>query len=257
MFPVPPYCGPFLRLQAVVAHPDDETFGCGSLLLRAWSAGATTSVVCATAGQAGEVTPGVTVPGEGLGALREAELREAARLMGVRHVRLLGFDDSGMDGDPPPGSLMAAPFEEVVATVAAAVDEFSPTCLLTLDASDGHRDHARIREATAAVAAERGLRVWLQCIPRSFMRRWAEHMSTVDPTSPYLHLGELGTPDEQVTTVLDSHEFYELRWQAIRAHRSQTSPFEGLPEELERDILEHDHLMRAIPRQSSPSNAAG
>lgn len=243
MFPVPPTCGPFLRLQVVVAHPDDETFGCGSLLLRAWAAGATTSVVCATAGQAGEVAPGVTVPAQGLGALREAELREAARLMGVRRVELLGFDDSGMGGDPGPGTLVAAPFEDVVARVAAAVDAFSPTCLLTLDASDGHRDHVRIRDAVRAVASARGLRVWLQCIPRSFMQRWAEHMRTVDPSSPYLHLGELGTPDEQVTTVLDSHEFVERRWQAIRAHRSQTSPFEGLPDALAREVLEHDHLM--------------
>lgn len=245
MFPIPSSCGPFARLQVVVAHPDDETFGCGSLLLRAWAAGCTTSVVCATAGQAGEVAPGVSVPDGDLGALREAELREAARLMGVRRVDLLGFADSGMAGDPAPGTLAAAPFEEVVSSVAAAVDEFAPTCLLTLDASDGHRDHARIREATVAVAAERGLRVWLQCIPRSSMRRWAEHMTTVDPASPYLHLGELGTPDEQVTTVLDSHEFYDQRWRAIRAHRSQTSPFEGLPDDLARAFLAHDHLMPA------------
>ena len=246
MFPVPPTCGPFLRLQVVVAHPDDETFGCGSLLLRAWAAGATTSVVCATSGQAGEVAPGVTVPGGDLGALREVELRQAARLMGVRQVELLGFDDSGMDGEPAPGTLMGASFGDVVAEVTAAVDAFSPSCLLTLDASDGHRDHARIRDATVAVASARGLRVWLQCIPRSFMRRWAEHMTSVDPASPYLHLGELGTPDELVTTVLDSHDFYERRWQAIRAHRSQTSPFEGLPEDLTRAVLEHDYLM-AVP----------
>ena len=91
------------RLMVVVAHPDDETFGCGSLLLHASAAGAITEVVCATRGEAGEVAPGVRLPHGGLGPLREAELREAARLLGVRRVELLAFGDSGMDGEVGPG----------------------------------------------------------------------------------------------------------------------------------------------------------
>ena len=41
------------RLQVVVAHPDDETFGCGSMLLHAAGSGAETAVVCATRGEEG------------------------------------------------------------------------------------------------------------------------------------------------------------------------------------------------------------
>ena len=100
MFPIPRDCGPLLRVQVVVAHPDDETFGCGSLLLHAARAGAVTAVTCATRGEAGEVTDRVTVPDGGLAELREAELREAARLLGVRRVDVLGFGDSGMEGEP-------------------------------------------------------------------------------------------------------------------------------------------------------------
>ena len=46
------------RLMVVVAHPDDETFGTGSVLLHAAAAGMETTVVCATRGEAGEITPG-------------------------------------------------------------------------------------------------------------------------------------------------------------------------------------------------------
>jgi LmbE family N-acetylglucosaminyl deacetylase len=245
MFPIPADCGPLLRLQVVVAHPDDETFGCGSLLLHAARAGAVTAVTCATRGEAGEVTDRVTVPDGGLAMLRESELREAARLLGVRRVDVLGFADSGMDGAPVAGTLVGAAYDDVLEAVDQSVAIFRPDVLVTLDGGDGHRDHARIRDATVEVARRRGVPVYLVALPRSFMQRWAEHMSKVDPGSPYLHLGELGTPDEEISVVLDTAPYVAQRWEAIRAHRSQTSPFEGLPDDLARLVLTRDHLVAA------------
>jgi LmbE family N-acetylglucosaminyl deacetylase len=243
MFPIPRDCGPLLRVQVVVAHPDDETFGCGSLLLHAARAGAVTAVTCATRGEAGEVTDRVTVPDGGLAELREAELREAARLLGVRRVDVLGFADSGMEGEPAAGTLVGAPFDDVLGAVEQSVVAFRPDVLVTLDAGDGHRDHARIRDATVAVARRREVPVYLVALARSTMRRWAEHMSRVDPGSTYLHLGELGTPDEEISVVLDTAPYLDQRWEAIRAHRSQTSPFENLPDELADLFLTRDHLV--------------
>jgi LmbE family N-acetylglucosaminyl deacetylase len=245
MFPIPSGCGPLLRLQVVVAHPDDETFGCGSLLLHAAQAGACTAVTCATRGEAGEVTDRVTVPDGGLAELREGELREAARLLGVRRVDVLGFGDSGMVGEPGADTLVGARYDDVVEAVERSVTAFRPDVLVTLDAGDGHRDHARIRDATVTVARRRGVPVYLVALPRSFMQRWAEHLSSVDPGSTYLHLGELGTPDEEISVVLDTTPHVAQRWEAIRAHRSQTSPFEGLPDDLARFVLTRDHLVAA------------
>jgi LmbE family N-acetylglucosaminyl deacetylase len=62
---------PMYRMQVVVAHPDDETFGCGSLLLHAVAQGATTSVVCATRGEEGG-------DADDLREVRERELRDRA-----------------------------------------------------------------------------------------------------------------------------------------------------------------------------------
>jgi LmbE family N-acetylglucosaminyl deacetylase len=243
MFPMENASG--TRLQVVVAHPDDETFGCGSLLLHARSAGATTAVCCATRGEAGEVTHGVAVPPAGVGQLREDELRAAAQLLGVERVDLLDFLDSGMSADAAPGSLVGVEASRVRASISGAVDAFGPDVIVTLDGSDGHRDHGRVRDVTIEVAAERGIPVYLQCLPRSVMKEWAQFMSREHADSVYLALGELGTPDDQITHVVDTSEFWQQRWTAIRAHRSQTSPFEGLPDDLARAFLCRENLVVA------------
>lgn len=235
-----------VRFQVVVAHPDDETFGCGSLLLHAREAGAETAVVCATRGEAGEVSPDVTVPPGGVAALREGELYAAAAVLGVGTVELLDFTDSGMEGDPAPGTLCAADPARIETAVAEAVDRFRPDVLVTLDGGDGHRDHLRVRAATTRVAEARRLPLYLHCLPRSVMSRWAEHRAKVDPDSAYLRGLELGTPDEQVTDVLDTGRHLAARWEAIGRHRSQASPFDGLPEDVQQAFLTREHLIEVI-----------
>lgn len=229
-----------MKLLVVVAHPDDESFGCGSILAHASSIGYTTAVLCATRGEAGESR----VPTGDLAVLREAELREAARILGVTTVHLLDHTDSGMTGEPGPGTLAAASPAQVVSQVRSVVDEFRPDVLVTLDASDGHRDHAAIRDATLVAVdscRHRPTATYLACLARSSMSRWAEHMRGIGGEA-YLSQGELGTPDAEITTFLDVRAHLPTRWEAIRAHGSQSSPFDELPTELQHEFLATDRL---------------
>jgi LmbE family N-acetylglucosaminyl deacetylase len=240
------------RLLAVVAHPDDESFGLGSVLAWAAAHGADTAVCCATRGEAGEPAPGSGLAPEALPVARIRELREAAALLGVGRVDLLDYADSGMVGEPTPGTLVHAPFEDVVTAVVAEVDAVRPSVVVTLDAGDGHRDHARIRDATLAAverAAHRVERVYLAGLARSLMRRWVEHQRSVNPGRAHLDpdVAAIGTPDEELTTVLDTSAQLDLRWAAIRAHASQVSPFEDLPADLQRAFLATDRLRRVVP----------
>ena len=229
------------RLLAVVAHPDDESFGCGSLLALVAAAGWTTTVVCATRGEAGESR----VVTDDLAAVREAELREAACILGVGRVVVLGHADSGFDGDLPPGALVAADRAGVVAEIAGVIDSVAPDVVVTLDASDGHRDHVAVRDATLAavdMAAHRPSATYLWCLARSSMVRWADRMRATGGGEAYVALGELGTPDQAITTRLDVRAHVATRWRAIRAHTSQASPYDDLPPDLQDEFLVTDRL---------------
>lgn len=230
-----------MLLLVVVAHPDDESFGCGSVLAYASAAGFDTAVLCATRGEAGVSR----VRTHDLAATREAELRAAAAILGVGHVRVLGYADSGMDGELPEGSLAGAEPSAVMADVRAVVEELQPDVVVTLDASDGHRDHAAVRDATlaavdAASTAPRATYLW--CLARSSMQRWASHMRAAGGGEAYLSTAELGTPDDEITTLLDVSAHLDTRWEAIRAHASQASPYDELPDDLQREFLAVDRL---------------
>src|SRR5262245_36468390 len=118
-----------MRLLVVVAHPDDESFGCGSVLAAASAAGDETVVLCATLGEAGESR----IRTDDLAALREAELHDAARILGVGSVILLGHADSDLGGEPAPGALVAVPMGELVDEVRAVIDDLHPDVVVTID----------------------------------------------------------------------------------------------------------------------------
>lgn len=226
-----------LRLLVVVAHPDDEAFGCGSVLADAARHGADVTVACATRGELGEPEPGSGLTRADLPAARERELRDACALLGVARVELLDYLDSGVDGDPAPGSLAAADPLVLRDRVLALVDEVRPHVVVTLDASDGHRDHAAMRDATLAaieLARIRPAATYLFCLARSLMRE-------------FTGLETLGTPDEEITTLVDVADLLDLRWRAIRAHASQVPPFDAMDPELQRGFLAVDRLKRVAP----------
>lgn len=72
----------------------------------------------------------------------------------------------------------------------------------------------------------------------------------------YLAMRELGTPDEDITLVVDVEAHLDTRWAAIRAHHSQPSPYDDLVPELQHEFLAFDRLRvvrgAAHPDRQSP-----
>jgi LmbE family N-acetylglucosaminyl deacetylase len=233
------------RLVVVVAHPDDETFGCGTLIAAATDAGAYVTVVCATRGEAGERVPDAATDHVPLAELRELELRQAAGVLGVHEVVVLAHADSGFDGPYPHGALCGVAVDLLATEIAGLLLLADPDTVLILDGSDGHRDHLHLRQAVerALVGHPSGTRLARSCLSNSLMRQWVAEMQSVNPDTVYLEadIAMLGAPDDTLTAI-DGSAWLDRRERAIACHRSQRSPYDGLSPELRRAFLTTDFV---------------
>jgi LmbE family N-acetylglucosaminyl deacetylase len=140
-------------LLAVLAHPDDESFGMGGTLALYARRGYQVVLLCATRGEAGTVDPEHLVGHSSVADLRETELRCAAQHLGLTAVHFLGYRDSGMQGSPDnrhPDAQVAHPVEEVAARIVAHMRELKPDVVVTFDPVGGYRhpDHIHVHKAT-------------------------------------------------------------------------------------------------------------
>jgi len=140
-------------LLAVLAHPDDETFGMGGTLALYARRGVEVHLICATRGEVGSVDPQFLQGFESIGERRESELCCAADLLGLAGVHFLGYRDSGMPGSPDnhnPEALAAQPVDEVASKVAHYLRKLRPQVVVTNDPIGGykHPDHIAVHRAT-------------------------------------------------------------------------------------------------------------
>ncbi|MCL5611234.1 MAG: PIG-L family deacetylase, partial [Chloroflexi bacterium] len=140
-------------LLAVLAHPDDESFGLGGTLALYARKGFNVYLVCATRGEVGTVDPEHMHGFKSIAELREAELRCAAEHLGLKDVFFLDYRDSGMPGtedNKHPDAQVVHPVDEVAGRVVKYIRMLKPDVVLTFDPMGGYRhpDHIHIHQAT-------------------------------------------------------------------------------------------------------------
>lgn len=139
--------GPSSRLPrwdgvlAVLAHPDDESFGLGAVLAAFVDAGARVAVLCLTHGELSTVHG---VEGE-LYRIRAEEFATAAAALGVTTTTLLHHAD---------GALASVCRSQLAGEVIDAARATRPDALLVFDPSGvtGHPDHGAATAAAIAAA---------------------------------------------------------------------------------------------------------
>ena len=147
-----------LTLMTVHAHPDDEVVFTGGLLALAHDQGIRTVLVCGTGGEEGEIHDpdlDVDTARPQLGQIRRGELDCAVAHLGVDHLEMLGYRDSGMvksEANAHPGSFHQADRAETTARVVALVRRYQPQVLVTYNdfGAYGHPDHIAAHLATMA-----------------------------------------------------------------------------------------------------------
>ncbi len=184
---------------AVVAHPDDESFGLGGVLGELTAGGVRASVLCFTRGEASTLRDG---PGD-LASIRARELADAAAELGVGRVEL---------HDYPDGDLSAVPLAELSGHVERLVRESRASHLLVFDPDGvtGHRDHRRATEAAVAVARAAGLPVLGWALPRAV----ADRLNA--------ELGASFTGHDPGEFDIDLRVPRDVQARAIGCHRSQS-----------------------------------
>jgi LmbE family N-acetylglucosaminyl deacetylase len=261
-------------LLAVLAHPDDESFGLGGTLALYSRRGVKTYLVCATRGEAGSVDEEQLEGYQDLASKRVAELACAASILGLSDVFYLGYRDSGMLGsmdNKHPDAQINHSVDEVAGCVVKFIRDLKPDVVLTFDPQGGykHPDHIHIHHATVQAFKnadnpdfhpEAGLpfkpgALYFQVFPRWFLKVVARLLPYFgkDPSkwgkNGDINLTELADVSFPVHVKLNIREVATFKVKAGACHASQGSGLinRGWMGLVSRILGGSENYMRAYP----------
>jgi len=227
------------------AHPDDESIATGGTMALAARAGHRVVLVLGTRGEQGEPVPGVLRDGEALWERRVVESHAAAEALGVERVEFLGYEDSGMMGEPTnenPACFWQADLEEAAGRLAAILRDVDADVLTIYDdhGGYGHPDHIQVhrvgRRAAELVELDA---VYQSTMNRDAMKRQMDDVErfeadladaaegiveTMAEQRDRLDTDEFGSPESIITHAVDVSSVLDLKRRAMEAHASQIGP---------------------------------
>ena len=217
---------------AVVAHPDDESFGLGAVLDAFTGAGARVEVLCLTHGEASTLHG---APGD-LASLRATELASAADVLGVTSTTL---------HDHPDGSLREVCATRLAAEVVAAAHSSRADGLLVFDAAGvtGHLDHVAATSAALLASETLDLPVLGWTLPEDVAVRLNHELGS----------GFIGHRDKDIDLWVTVDRARQRL--ASRAHVSQALPSSVLWRRLE--LLGDTESLRWLRPPGAPTGSAG
>jgi LmbE family N-acetylglucosaminyl deacetylase len=260
---------PVLTLMAVHAHPDDEALGTGGVLARYADEGVRTVLVTCTNGELGDA-PGGIKPGDPghdesvVVPLRLKELEASCQVLGVSHLELLGYHDSGMEGWPQntaPGAFWQVPVAEAGHRLAELMEKYQPQVVVTYDESGfyGHPDHIQANRITLAAIEECQVpaKLYYTAVPRSTIRGMGSLLAEagIERPAEIEERTDFGTPDELITTTVDCHTVADRKYASLLAHASQSDNifFLQMGQELFAKVMGTENFVRVSDSTGAPT----
>jgi LmbE family N-acetylglucosaminyl deacetylase len=244
--------------MAVLAHPDDESLATGGILAKYAASGVQTYLVMATRGERGWFGPAADYPGpQELGRLREAELRAAARVLGLREIIFLDYQDGELDRADPAGA---------IAKIVNQVRRVQPDVVVTFDPNGmyGHPDHIAISQLTTTAvvaAADPGYPGLTRHSPHRVAKLYYRAFGQAEQIAYEATFGRLVMPVDSVerrfttwpewaiTTRVDTSAYWQQVLQAVECHRSQlpdSQKLKALPVEFQSWLWGRQSYYRAM-----------
>jgi LmbE family N-acetylglucosaminyl deacetylase len=192
------------RVLVIAAHPDDPEFLAGGTVARLAKEGREIAYVVVTNGNKGSGDRNIA--SEQLIPIREDEQRRAARVLGVRSVEFLGYEDGELEDT-----------RDLRRDISREIRRSRPELIITLNPyrtynnfPGWHRDH----RTTA--------RVVLDCV-YPLARDHLSFPELLPDYEPHKVREVYLVQWEQPRLVLDITATMELKLEAIRCHRSQVA----------------------------------
>jgi LmbE family N-acetylglucosaminyl deacetylase len=219
-----------LKLMCVLAHPDDEALGIASTIPRYVAEGVDVYLVTATRGERGWSGSEEDFPGlAALGKIREAELRCAARHLGIRQVEFLDYIDGDLDQADP---------AEAIEKIVICLRRVRPQVVITFppDGAYGHPDHIAICQFTTAAtvcAADReysdsaGLasfrvpKLYYMADSQELFDEYFKLFGDIRMKVDGVERQAVAWCDWAITTHIDAQDHWRTVWEAVQCHTSQ------------------------------------
>ncbi|MCX7782616.1 MAG: PIG-L family deacetylase [Meiothermus sp.] len=249
-----------MRILAIFAHPDDESFFCAGTLTRYASLGYEVYLICATRGEQGEIRhpeidPALYPKGPARGRLRQAELEAACTILGLRPPIFLDYQDSGYPLEVAranPQGFMQVDLREVELVLLGHIARIQPEVIIGFDPQGyyGHMDHIHLHRATIGA-------FWLagnviQSPPkRLFFPVRSRELVMRTKFDPQI----FSVSEDSFAVHFDVRPYAPTIRAALLAHRSQVGP-ESSFASLERDwpgVLEEEKFVLGGLRGSFPA----
>lgn len=188
----------------VFAHPDDEAFGPSGTIHKLTKTH-DVYILCATRGQAGQDS--FKESKNSLTHRRAQELKNSAKILGVKKVFFLGFKD---------GTLSNNLYHKLASKVQAHLENLDPEIVITYEPHgiSGHIDHITVNFVTQFVLRDfrRNVKeLWMYCIQKGR----EEFRNT------YFVYFPQGYEKSQIDKTIDVADVWDIKVEAMHAHKSQ------------------------------------